>query len=161
MTIMVIDESPIRDSRAYLRPLILKSILFLSLSESQKKNQTKFEPLRLQWWSVSSFLQPPVISEFSSWLPSFKISGDPPGRVGTSLRALILFILVTHPRTGDLRESLKYICNLYVECVVKIPLYSPGSPIRDKLFNTSLDQYSGTHSIGLQGLRIDHLICEA
>lgn len=39
-------------------------------------------------------------------------------------------ILVTHPRTGDLRDSLKYIYNLYVEYVVKNPLYSPGSPIR-------------------------------
>uniref|UniRef100_A0A2N9FEB6 Trafficking protein particle complex subunit n=1 Tax=Fagus sylvatica TaxID=28930 RepID=A0A2N9FEB6_FAGSY len=38
-------------------------------------------------------------------------------------------ILVTHPRTGDLRESLKYIYNLYVEYVVKNPLYNPGTPI--------------------------------
>ncbi|KAG4987599.1 hypothetical protein JHK85_030582 [Glycine max] len=41
----------------------------------------------------------------------------------------IKIILVTHPRTGDLRESLKYIYNLYVEYVVKNPLYTPGSPI--------------------------------
>ena len=39
-------------------------------------------------------------------------------------------ILVTHPRTGDLRESLKYIYNLYVEYVVKNPLYTPGTPIK-------------------------------
>lgn len=39
-------------------------------------------------------------------------------------------ILVTHPRTGDLRESLKYIYKLYVDYVVKNPLYTPGSPIR-------------------------------
>ncbi|KAL3521577.1 hypothetical protein ACH5RR_019726 [Cinchona calisaya] len=44
-------------------------------------------------------------------------------------------------RTGDLRESLKYIYNLYVEYVVKNPLYSPGNPIRCELFNTTLDQY--------------------
>ncbi|GMN44513.1 hypothetical protein TIFTF001_013719 [Ficus carica] len=50
-------------------------------------------------------------------------------------------ILVTHPRTGDLRESLKHIYNLYVEYVVKNPLHSPGTPIRCELFNTSLDQY--------------------
>ncbi|KAI9112958.1 hypothetical protein K1719_016072 [Acacia pycnantha] len=50
-------------------------------------------------------------------------------------------ILVTHPRTGDLRESLKYIYNLYVEYVVKNPLYTPGSPVRSDLFNTTLDQY--------------------
>ncbi|GMY07340.1 transposon tx1 uncharacterized 149 kda protein [Fagus crenata] len=42
----------------------------------------------------------------------------------------IKIILVTHPRTGDLRESLKYIYNLYVEYVVKNPLYNPGTPIR-------------------------------
>ncbi|KAL1290236.1 hypothetical protein AAHE18_20G114800 [Arachis hypogaea] len=53
----------------------------------------------------------------------------------------IKIILVTHPRTGDLRDSLKYIYNLYVEYVVKNPLYTPGSPIRCQLFNTTLDQY--------------------
>nr|XP_043612190.1 trafficking protein particle complex subunit 1 [Erigeron canadensis]XP_043612197.1 trafficking protein particle complex subunit 1 [Erigeron canadensis]XP_043612205.1 trafficking protein particle complex subunit 1 [Erigeron canadensis]XP_043612210.1 trafficking protein particle complex subunit 1 [Erigeron canadensis] len=53
----------------------------------------------------------------------------------------IKIILVTHPKTSDLRESLKYIYNLYVEYVVKNPLYSPGSPIRSELFNTTLDQY--------------------
>ncbi|CAK9185082.1 unnamed protein product, partial [Ilex paraguariensis] len=39
-------------------------------------------------------------------------------------------ILVTHPRTGDLREALMYIYNLYVEYVMKNPLYTPGTPIR-------------------------------
>lgn len=53
----------------------------------------------------------------------------------------IKLILVTHPRTGDLRESLKYIYNLYVEYVVKNPLYTPGTPIKYELFNTTLDQY--------------------
>ncbi|XP_020413573.1 TMV resistance protein N isoform X2 [Prunus persica] len=42
----------------------------------------------------------------------------------------IKIILVTHPRTRDLRESLKYIYNLYVEYVVKNPLYTSGTPIR-------------------------------
>ncbi|GFQ07567.1 40S ribosomal protein s7 [Phtheirospermum japonicum] len=41
----------------------------------------------------------------------------------------VTLILVTHPKTSDLRDSLKYIYNLYVEYVVKNPLYSPGSPI--------------------------------
>ncbi|KAA8533664.1 hypothetical protein F0562_031181 [Nyssa sinensis] len=50
-------------------------------------------------------------------------------------------ILVTHPRTGDLRESLKYIYNLYVEYVAKNPLYTPGTPISCELFNSTLDQY--------------------
>ncbi|GJU05830.1 trafficking protein particle complex subunit 1 [Tanacetum coccineum] len=39
-------------------------------------------------------------------------------------------ILVTHPKASDLRESLKYIYNLYVEYVVKNPLYTPGTPIK-------------------------------
>ncbi|KAF9603777.1 hypothetical protein IFM89_037863 [Coptis chinensis] len=43
----------------------------------------------------------------------------------------IKIILVTNPRIADLRDSLKYIYNLYVEYVVKNPLYSPGTPIRD------------------------------
>ncbi|KAL2892530.1 Trafficking protein particle complex subunit 1 [Bienertia sinuspersici] len=39
-------------------------------------------------------------------------------------------ILVTNPRTGELRESLKDIYKLYVEYVVKNPLYTPGTPIK-------------------------------
>nr|GEU37234.1 trafficking protein particle complex subunit 1 [Tanacetum cinerariifolium] len=53
----------------------------------------------------------------------------------------IKIILVTHPKASDLRESLKYIYNLYVEYVVKNPLYTPGTPIKSDLFNTTLDQY--------------------
>ncbi|KAF5772294.1 putative trafficking protein particle complex subunit [Helianthus annuus] len=53
----------------------------------------------------------------------------------------IKIILVTHPKASDLRDSLKYIYNLYVEYVVKNPLYTPGTPIRSELFNTTLDQY--------------------
>ncbi|WRX21112.1 Trafficking protein particle complex subunit - like 2 [Theobroma cacao] len=34
-------------------------------------------------------------------------------------------ILVTHPRTGDLCEPLKYIYNLYIKYVAKNPLYIP------------------------------------
>ncbi|KAI3882346.1 hypothetical protein MKW92_053510 [Papaver armeniacum] len=53
----------------------------------------------------------------------------------------IKIILVTNPKTGDLRESLKHIYSLYVEYVVKNPLYSPGTQIRCELLNTALDQY--------------------
>ncbi|CAM8963830.1 hypothetical protein QQ045_005987 [Rhodiola kirilowii] len=53
----------------------------------------------------------------------------------------IKIILITHPRTGDLRESLKYIYNLYVKYVAMNPLYTPGSTIRCELFDTALDQY--------------------
>ncbi|KAG0491861.1 hypothetical protein HPP92_005259 [Vanilla planifolia] len=41
----------------------------------------------------------------------------------------IKLILVTHPKTGDLRDALRYIYNLYVEC---------------ELFDTNIDQYVKT-----------------
>lgn len=56
----------------------------------------------------------------------------------------IKIILVTHPKTGDLRESLRYIYNIFVEYVVKNPLYVPGTPIKCELFNTNLDKYVKT-----------------
>jgi Sybindin-like family len=43
---------------------------------------------------------------------------------------LLQFILITHPKTGDQRDSLRHIYNLYVEYVVKNPLYVPGTPIQ-------------------------------
>lgn len=39
-------------------------------------------------------------------------------------------ILITHSKTGDMREPLRYIYNIYVEYVVKNPLYVPGAPIK-------------------------------
>lgn len=56
----------------------------------------------------------------------------------------IKLILVTHPKTGDLRDTLRHIYNIYVEYVVKNPLYVPGTPIKCELFNTNLDQYVKT-----------------
>ncbi|CAM0880490.1 unnamed protein product [Alopecurus aequalis] len=56
----------------------------------------------------------------------------------------IKLILLTHPRTGDQRDALKHIYSLYVEYVVKNPLYAPGSPIKCELFNKHLDQYVKT-----------------
>ncbi|XP_057866217.2 uncharacterized protein LOC131073734 isoform X1 [Cryptomeria japonica] len=53
----------------------------------------------------------------------------------------IKIILVTDPRIGDLQEALKDIYNIYVEYVVKNPLYTPGQPFRCELFNTTLDHY--------------------
>ncbi|CAN6477159.1 unnamed protein product [Victoria cruziana] len=53
----------------------------------------------------------------------------------------IKIILVTDPKTSDLREPLRNIYNLFVEYVVKNPLCVPGNPIRSDLFNTALDQY--------------------
>ncbi|KAL5228474.1 hypothetical protein ABZP36_016739 [Zizania latifolia] len=56
----------------------------------------------------------------------------------------IKLILITHPRTGDQCDTLKHIYNLYVEYVVKNPLYAPGTPIKCDLFNKHLDQYVKT-----------------
>ncbi|EPS69053.1 hypothetical protein M569_05714 [Genlisea aurea] len=53
----------------------------------------------------------------------------------------IKIILVTHPKTGELGDSLKYIYNLYVEFVMKNPLYTPATLIKCELFNKSVDQY--------------------
>lgn len=39
-------------------------------------------------------------------------------------------ILVTQPKIGDLRETMRHIYNIYVEYVVKNPLYTPGAPVR-------------------------------
>ncbi|CAK9215903.1 unnamed protein product [Sphagnum troendelagicum] len=57
----------------------------------------------------------------------------------------IKLILITDPRMGDLRDALKYIySNIYVEYVVKNPLYTPGQPFKCELFNATLDQYVKT-----------------
>lgn len=54
-------------------------------------------------------------------------------------------VLVTDPKMGDLREVLRHIySDIYVEYVVKNPLYTPGQPFRCELFNASLDQYFKT-----------------
>ncbi|KVI04687.1 hypothetical protein Ccrd_017001 [Cynara cardunculus var. scolymus] len=67
----------------------------------------------------------------------------------------IKIILVTHPKASDLRESLKYIYNLYVEYVVKNPLYTPGTPIK-KLLELGLDFTSKAFDV-----RVDVQISEA
>lgn len=56
----------------------------------------------------------------------------------------IKIILITHPKIGDLRESLRHIYNIYVNYIVKNPLYVPGSSIKCELFNTNLDEYVKT-----------------
>ncbi|CAI5952466.1 unnamed protein product, partial [Closterium sp. NIES-65] len=41
----------------------------------------------------------------------------------------IKIILVTDPKMSDLRDALKHIyTNIYVEYVIKNPLYVPGEP---------------------------------
>eukprot|EP00897_Mesotaenium_endlicherianum_P005764 jgi/Mesen1/5215/ME000258S04309 len=54
-------------------------------------------------------------------------------------------ILVSDPKSADMREPLRYIYNnLYVEYVVKNPLYTPGEPFRCELFTKGLDNYVKT-----------------
>lgn len=44
---------------------------------------------------------------------------------------MVQLILITDPRMGDLREALRFIYNnIYVEYVVKNPLYTPGEPFK-------------------------------
>lgn len=51
-------------------------------------------------------------------------------------------VLVTDQKMGDLREALKHIySNIYVEYVVKNPLYTPEMPFKCELFNSNLDNY--------------------
>eukprot|EP00244_Chara_vulgaris_P009615 TRINITY_DN4151_c0_g1_i2.p1 TRINITY_DN4151_c0_g1~~TRINITY_DN4151_c0_g1_i2.p1 ORF type:complete len:155 (-),score=8.92 TRINITY_DN4151_c0_g1_i2:281-745(-) len=54
----------------------------------------------------------------------------------------IKLVLITEPRVGDLRDTLRHIYNnIYVEYVVKNPLYTPGQPFRCELFSMALDSY--------------------
>ncbi len=39
-------------------------------------------------------------------------------------------MLNTDPNAGDLRDNLSYIYGLYVEYVMKNPLYTPGEPFK-------------------------------
>ncbi|KAL2621896.1 hypothetical protein R1flu_002101 [Riccia fluitans] len=56
-------------------------------------------------------------------------------------------VLVTDSKMSDLREALKYIySNIYVEYVVKNPLYTPDTPFKCELFNQNLDNYVKTLS---------------
>ncbi|KAI5072122.1 hypothetical protein GOP47_0012228 [Adiantum capillus-veneris] len=57
----------------------------------------------------------------------------------------IKIVLVTDPGMGDLREALRHIySNIYVEYVIKNPLYKPSEHFRCELFNAALDQYVKT-----------------
>ncbi|GJP32174.1 hypothetical protein CLOM_g2960 [Closterium sp. NIES-68] len=59
----------------------------------------------------------------------------------------IKIILVTDPKMSDLRDALRHIyTNIYVEYVIKNPLYVPGEPFRCELFISNLDTYVTTLS---------------
>ncbi|CAL8470891.1 g10433 [Coccomyxa elongata] len=59
----------------------------------------------------------------------------------------IKIVLNTDPNAGDLRDNLSYIYGLYVEYVMKNPLYTPGEPFKCELFLRNLFQFVKT--IGL------------
>ena len=53
--------------------------------------------------------------------------------------------MLTDPATSDMRDSLRYIYSqIYVECLVKNPLWRPGEPISCPLFTQSLERYVNT-----------------
>ena len=55
------------------------------------------------------------------------------------------FVLTTDLAAADMREALRHIyANIYVECLTKNPLYTPGEPITCSLFTTTLERYAST-----------------
>ena len=50
--------------------------------------------------------------------------------LGITLLHLLQIVLNTDPSAGELRDNLTYIYGLYVEYVMKNPLYTPGNPFR-------------------------------
>lgn len=56
-------------------------------------------------------------------------------------------MLTTDLGTTDMREALRYIYSqIYVECLTKNPLYTPGEPITCTLFTETLERYAKTLS---------------
>ncbi len=54
----------------------------------------------------------------------------------------IKLVLLTDKEAGDLRAALRHIyANIYVEFVVRNPLYTPKSRITCDLFSTNLREY--------------------
>jgi hypothetical protein len=59
---------------------------------------------------------------------------------GSGLR----FVLTTDLAASDMREHLRYIySNIYVECVIKNPLWRPGEPVSNPLFMSTIERYIG------------------
>ena len=50
-------------------------------------------------------------------------------------------VLTTDPSLPRLQDALLWIYKLYVECVVKNPLYTPGTTIEAPVFCTKLDAW--------------------
>ena len=52
------------------------------------------------------------------------------------------FIMTTDLSAGDMRESLRHIySNIYVECLVKNPLWQPEEELTCPLFTQALERY--------------------
>ena len=52
------------------------------------------------------------------------------------------FVLTTDLAATDMREALRHIYSqIYVECLTKNPLYTPGEPITCSLFTQTLERY--------------------
>ena len=55
------------------------------------------------------------------------------------------FVMTTDLASTDMREPLRHIySHLYVETLVKNPLWKPGEPITCSLFIQNLERYIGT-----------------
>eukprot|EP00879_Flechtneria_rotunda_P003539 GHRR01003773.1.p1 GENE.GHRR01003773.1~~GHRR01003773.1.p1 ORF type:complete len:160 (+),score=34.65 GHRR01003773.1:255-734(+) len=60
----------------------------------------------------------------------------------------IKMVLNTSPDVGDLREVMSYVYDdIYVEYVVKNPLYTPGEPFKIEQFNNALNGYLRSRSL--------------
>ncbi|KYR02327.1 hypothetical protein DLAC_01158 [Tieghemostelium lacteum] len=54
----------------------------------------------------------------------------------------IKFIVLTDPNTPDLREELKKIySSIFVEYVIKNPLYQPNTVVKSEMFINQLNQH--------------------
>ena len=52
------------------------------------------------------------------------------------------FVLTTDLGATDMREALRHVySNIFVECLTKNPLYTPGEPISCPLFTQTLERY--------------------
>ena len=55
------------------------------------------------------------------------------------------FVMTTDPSAADMRETLRYIYSqIYVECLTKNPLWSPGEPISCPLFASNIERFVGS-----------------
>lgn len=79
---------------------------------------------------------PPDWSEFRSFRPSFRPSNE------THCRFSLRFVLNTDTAATAVKEFLQqYYAKIWMEFVVKNPLWSPGMPVTSDLFKQKSDQF--------------------